>query len=293
MNTEVTNRLINKVIRLSKINRYKSLRIFRNLHKIFVYNILLLLNKTMMITTSTFWGGKMQIILPERVSFSIWRNTYFDENVTIFLLKYLKKNETFIDIGAHFGFYSLLGSYLVGANGRIISFEPTPNTFKQLKINCIKFAHFKNIDIYNKAVYLDDKVIELQDFGIVNSAFNTIKEVRISEKINSNFIKVSAVSLDRFIEENYPQLQISMIKIDAESAELEILKGAKKIINTYNPKIILEVGDIIDKEKYHSKNLVEFMLGLGYKAYGFIDGIIVEHKKLEVYNYDNIIFMKN
>ena len=73
------------------------------------------LNKASEIKVKTFWDGEIEVILPEMVSISIWRNGFVESDVTIYLLKYLNNGETFVDIGAHFGFYSLLASSIVGA----------------------------------------------------------------------------------------------------------------------------------------------------------------------------------
>jgi len=50
----------------------------------------------------------------------------------------LKKGDTFIDIGAHIGYYSILARNIVGESGKVIAFEPNPESYKLLKKNCEK-----------------------------------------------------------------------------------------------------------------------------------------------------------
>ncbi len=127
---------IKRIIKTTGRNSTNRLRGWvNNFYKIIYYKSLMFLNKASEIKVKTFWGGKIQVILPEMVSISIWRNGFVESDVTIYLLKYLNNGETFIDIGAHFGFYSLLASSIVGREGQVLSFEPTASTFRQLSKN--------------------------------------------------------------------------------------------------------------------------------------------------------------
>jgi FkbM family methyltransferase len=176
---------------------------------------------------NTFWGGEMEIILPDLVSTQIWRNGFFEEDVCTFILKNLEVGMTFLDIGAHYGFFSLLASYLIGPSGKVFSFEPTPSTFDVLESNT---KNNNNIKLFNLAAYDQNCEIEFLDFepGLVafNSAFG-IRDERGKQRsqINkpSQHIKVKASTVDSiFKNEN---ISIDFIKIDAESSEMSVLKG--------------------------------------------------------------------
>ena len=54
------------------------------------------------------------------------------------------------DIGAHYGYFSLKASCLVGDEGKVLSIEPTPSTYKKLYANT---SDIKNIEIYNLAFF--------------------------------------------------------------------------------------------------------------------------------------------
>src|ERR1700683_2877872 len=47
----------------------------------------------------------------------------------------VKMGDTFVDIGAHHGYYSLIASNQVGQKGKVIAFEPVPENRKLLKEN--------------------------------------------------------------------------------------------------------------------------------------------------------------
>lgn len=239
-----------------------------NFHKIIIYKSIALLNKTLSLKVKTIWEDEIEIILPEMVSINIFRNGFAEADVTYYLLEHLKEGQTFIDIGAHFGSYSLLASNLVGKKGIVISFEPTPSTFTQLKRNIVN-NEFQNIRIYNYAVFDKQTKLIFSDFGIVNSAFNSFFRNRGSNLLEKQEIEVETVKLDDFLENNFKELRIDLIKIDAESSEYFILQGSQNIIKIYKPKIILEVGDFSIEDIKKSNELVNYLYDIGYIAYEF------------------------
>lgn len=56
-----------------------------------------------------------------------------------------------VDIGAHIGYYTLLLSRLVGADGRVFCFEPVPTNFEFLSEN-VRLNHCTNVEPVNRAV---------------------------------------------------------------------------------------------------------------------------------------------
>ena len=64
---------------------------------------------------ATFWGGRHSGVLPEATSTLVYRWGFFDPPVARTLLTTLDQGMVFVDVGAHFGFFSLLASELVGA----------------------------------------------------------------------------------------------------------------------------------------------------------------------------------
>lgn len=237
-----------------------------NFHKIIFYNFLKKLNLTYPIKAKTFWNETFHIILPEVVSVNIWRNGFPETDVTLYMLQHLNSGEIFIDIGAHFGFYTILASSIVGETGLVLSFEPTPFTFKQLSKN-IRHSSNNNIKIFNLAAFNSKTQMEFNDYGIIFSAFNSFFVNRGDKKLGGEKIKVNTIVLDDFLSENYSDIKISMIKIDAESSEFQIITGLKNIINMHHPKIILEIGDNSIIGIKRSQDLFELIESFGYEGF--------------------------
>tara|TARA_B110001452_G_scaffold157073_1_gene130721 strand:- start:2458 stop:3282 length:825 start_codon:yes stop_codon:yes gene_type:complete len=235
----------------------------------------------------SFFETKLNLIIPETVSSSIYTCGYFEEKLTRAFIKLISPGDVLIDIGAHIGYFSLLASELVGSNGMVYSFEPTASTYKLLESNTFRV---KNIKTINKAVFSENKEIEFNDYGPRYSAMNSFTEGRFDENADRAFTKleVKAIKLDDFVAKN--NIKPNFIKIDAESAEYDILKGMQKIMTIDKPIITVEVGDFGIRNIKTSKELIEYAMSFGYKPYLF-DRKLIEHKPRGLYSYQNIILI--
>jgi FkbM family methyltransferase len=233
----------------------------------------------------------MFVIIPEIVSLNIYRYGFFEEGLSRLILEYLKPGMTFLDIGAHFGYFTLLSSLIVGNSGFIHAFEPTARTFDILKSNT---SHLRNVTINNKAVYSKQTYININDYGIRYSAFNTLHTARLSQDkiryLNPKSYVIDAISVDKYVKEY--NIKPDFVKIDAESSEYEILLGMKNTIEKFRPIISLEVGDMNIKYIPSSKEVINFMIRKKYNPYEYNEGKIKLHKiKYQPYQYDNILFL--
>lgn len=233
----------------------------------------------------TFWGGDMVGVLPDGVASIIYLNGFFEEGLTKIVMEYLDDGMTFVDIGAHCGYFSLLASEIVGRTGQVHSFEPTKSTFKVLEENLGKR---ENAAANNVAVFSKKAELEFKDFGLRYSAFNSLTQPKLKLEKEPTYkkITVKAIPLDDYVEST--GICPDFVKIDAEGAEMEILKGMQKTIEKFHPMLVLEVGE--DDDSTSRKN-VEYLIGLGYVPYCYEGGEIRPHKIKEKYGYDNILFL--
>jgi len=240
----------------------------------------------------TFWGGTMKVILPEIVSTNIWRYGFFEEEVCRYMLHHLRRGMTFIDIGAHVGFFSLLGGYLVRKEGRVLAFEPTPNTYGQLAENIRRFSPFPNVQTFNCAAYSEETELQLQDYGVVDSAYNSAFGSRKMKGSSSgvNLVVVNARRIDDVLREQAIQ-NVHLIKIDAESSEMQVLMGLRETLKQCRPSIIMEVGDFGFDGVPKSSEIIRWLQQMNYCPYETCDGLIVRHQLREHYNYGNLLLV--
>ncbi|MEW6718190.1 MAG: FkbM family methyltransferase [Chloroflexota bacterium] len=234
-----------------------------------------------------FWGDTMIVTPPEQSSNDLYRKGFFEEGVTSSLIEYLKPGMIFIDIGAHYGYFSILASRLVGDPGCVYAFEPVPKTFDILLQNV---QHLANVYAIQKAVFSGRQSLVLRDYGEIYSGFNSFTVPRHPHVKNLQYheVTVEAISIDGFIKEH--DLHPDFIKIDAESAEMEILKGMTATLCQIRPIISLEVGDEMDVG-VPSKNLISYVMSKEYDAFSYNGSEFHHHEFKERYRYDNILFL--
>jgi FkbM family methyltransferase len=242
------------------------------------------------VKAATFWGDWMTIVLPERVSTSIYRYGFFEYGLTAMLLRYLEPGMTFFDIGAHFGYFSLLASRIVGLTGHLHCFEPTRTSFEILKKN---LGNSQVAKINRLAVWSCEEMLDFYDYGLERAAFNSLFDARLPEndrkKIQSVHCEVQGISLDEYCLRN--NVKPDFIKIDAESAESEILRGMERVLSEHRPIISLEVGDEQIEGAGRSADVVRMLLDLKYRGEEFIGGRLVDHPPRDSYHYANVLFL--
>lgn len=239
----------------------------------------------------TFWGDRIIAVFPERVSMTVYRYGFFEKDLTQALIRYLRPGMVFFDIGAHIGYFSLLAARLVGAEGRVHAFEPTPSTFEVLRKN---LKERSNVVINNSAVFLENGSVSLTDFGVEYSAFNTLSVDKLKPeertRVQTKQVEVPAVSVDRYVQET--GVRPGFVKIDAEGSEIHILGGMEETLRDVRPLLSIEVGDIsTSPEATASRAVVEFLLDRGYRAIEYRGGTETEHVLRDLYTHTNLLFL--
>ena len=160
-----------------------------------------------------------------------------------------------VDIGANVGHYTLRLAELVGENGRVISFEPVPETFELLAKNSAA-ARCRNISLFNAAAS--------SSTGLSGMTVPTSKDSKLS-----NYYRASLEPGNQ--ESSFPVLcipvdsleiphRIRLVKIDAEEHELSVLRGMQKLLERDHPTLIVEDGnpgiiDVLSQHGYASEKL--------------------------------------
>ena len=247
---------------------------------------------TLRIKADLFWQDTMNVVIPEGISCQLFRYGYFEEGLTRMLLEVMKPGVVVFDIGAHFGYYTLLSSHLTGNEGEVHAFEPVPTTFDMLKFNS---RHLQNVVLNNIGMSSRDGVVELNDYGIEYCAYNSSKPARIDRnlkrRLNPQRLTAKATSLDSYVKNTGTRPYF--VKIDAESAEWEIVHGARSVLTDMRPIVSLEVGDLDIEGVPSSRDLVLHILEYDYEVYeyGSLIQPLVRHEIKKRYGYDNLLFM--
>ncbi len=157
------------------------------------------------------------------------------ETVLLFR-RLLKPGMTFVDVGAHIGWYSLIAACAVGENGRVYAFEPDPSNFDLLKKNIVVNDYEGRAILVRKAVSETAGVVSLfpgKDDSGGSSLYAT-------PGAGTRSVEVETITLDDFFaKQNWPK--VDLMKMDIEGAESRALRGMAEL-SRRNPdlKLIIE-----------------------------------------------------
>ncbi|HYX05083.1 MAG TPA: FkbM family methyltransferase [Reyranella sp.] len=241
---------------------------------------------TRRVTARTFFGHDIRVHLPDLVGVKLYQYGFFEEGLTRAVIEHLRPGEVFIDIGAHVGYYTMLASLLVGARGRVVAFEPTPRTRRELSSN---IADLANVTIVPMAAWDAPSRLTLRDFGWQRASFNSVLAPRMAKALPYESIEVEAIAVDDWLAAH--GVVPHFIKIDAESAEHRVLQGLARTIERYHPILSLEIGDYNLPGVPTSAELIRSLLAQGYDAWQYRDGRLEPHLLANRYSYDNLLFV--
>jgi len=166
----------------------------------------------------------------------------------LFLLHALQPSDTFIDVGANIGAYTILASKVVQSNS--IAFEPLPETVERLKDQIYINRLVDKVDVRN--IGIGDK----KDSLFFTNNNDTVNKVSLKGDVE-NTTSVEVSTLDSELDQNSSYF----FKIDVEGFEYNVLEGALKILSTKKVvAIIIELNGSGDEfghsnEKTHNKLL--------------------------------------
>jgi FkbM family methyltransferase len=147
----------------------------------------------------------------------------------------VKPGMRFADVGANFGYYTLLGSQWVGPEGRVFAFEANPGIASKLRRSISVNGFDDRTTLFNLAVYSHEAELEFS-FTHEYSGGGAIGAGG-SGTWRAHQVKVRAAPLDLLLGD---QPSIDVLKIDVEGAEPAAIRGAAALLDR-SPQVVLVV----------------------------------------------------
>ncbi len=208
----------------------------------------------------------------------------------------LKPGDTFVDIGASIGWYTLIGAKKVGPSGKVYAFEPDPRSAALLRKN-VDANDYKNVTVAEKGISDstgEHKIFLREEKWGNNSFFDPMSDPETlvlpfvrgnSPEGYSKETKIKTVSLDDYFKDTH----IDLMKIDTEGAENLALKGGKGVFSKnkniiviceYIPFIMEATGGKGEHERFIN----------GFKELGFSTfDLDEEEKKLKPVSAEDVL----
>jgi FkbM family methyltransferase len=173
------------------------------------------------------------------------------------------KIKNIIDIGANFGYHTLLFS--LECSETVYAFEPQAQNFKLLEEN-LEINKIKNVISYNYACGDQNCNIKLPIFEDSNNTIN-MGDITPNININDKYCFSKSIILDDCI---FPS-KIDLIKLDVQGWEKKVLMGATTLLKTHKPILIVEFEDFqLKKTNTTCKELFNFIKEQEYYIF-FLD----------------------
>jgi len=167
-------------------------------------------------------SGGRKLSIPKKIE-HIYRN--FEPLTSEVVSRHLGNGDVFLDVGANFGYFSLLASALVGDSGEVLPIEASPEVLPLLHYN-IQTNAIGNIEVFGVAAGCSEDVVQFyltDDYvnsGVAPSPF--LQPART--------IKVRRTTIDALL--SHINRAVSFIKIDVQGDEMAVLEGCRHTIQS-------------------------------------------------------------
>ena len=200
-----------------------------------------------------------------------------------FALHLLREGDIFVDIGANVGFYSVIISKVKRA--RVFAFEPIPSTFQKFKKN-IELNSLQNlISPYNMAIGAS--------LGSLNMTSNldTVNHIQLNSGYMRGTISVDVAPLDSILSE--VSSNTSIVKIDVEGFETEVVNGMPKILASPHLKaIIIELNGSGGRYGFDELLIHQSLIENSFLPYKY-DPFTRQLDQLSSYGENNTIYLRD
>lgn len=208
----------------------------------------------------TFFGAEMLVDLPAGMDIFLLGCKTHDSELRLarFFIRFIQPGDSIADVGAHFGYFSLLAAHLTGLEGTVWSFEPGSATHDLLITNT---RPFRQMEVHRLLVGAADGMGDFWEFPILFSEYNTMHPAKAPARLVGRKTTLPLTRLDTFFQmrSQAPRL----IKIDVEGAEFDVVQGLEGMLDAGHwPVIAMEY---LGGEGHQAA--VRWLLDRGYQVF--------------------------
>jgi FkbM family methyltransferase len=219
-----------------------------------------------------FYEGKSYVVVRQKIRWKLRPECMVQRSVYLYgdwesydsreFIRALKPDGVVLDIGAYFGYYSMLACRHAGPKASVYAFEPFPKNFEILeenkRLNGFDSLVCVNLAVADRASEWSFRVAPTTNLGsgglTANTATNGANQVR-------------AITVDDFVAQQGLD-RVDLIKMDVEGAEVLALAGAGKTLRRFRPVMMVELDPgklkLLGETPQH---LVQRIRDLGYRMF--------------------------
>lgn len=210
---------------------------------------------------------------------------------TKILSRYLSAGDTFLDVGANHGSFSIVASQLVATQGKVIAIEPQPKLAKAIELS-LSENRFSPFQVHQIAVGDSEGEVELMIPKDTSGAAGLYQE----HSGTQNYDKVT-VPMKPFDALDWQSLPGRVVmKLDVEGCEYRFLNGARKMIAARKPILIMEINpDTLKAARTPAAEMKQLLRELGYVQYAEMRSLdqVLPIEQLDAGTWRNIVLFAN
>lgn len=190
----------------------------------------------------------------------------YEPQDTALLRWLLKPGMTFVDVGANWGYFTLVAAHLVGAAGRVLSLEPDPRLYKVLGGN-VERNGLRQVSAHRVAASDSDGTLTLAGFDEGGGNFGLSRVVE-GEPDGASRFSVASRPLDALLDEQGRFGRVDVLKMDIEGSEDLALSGMRAglargryrcVLLELHPALLAERGRTVGE-------VFDLLTGAGYRG---------------------------
>ncbi|MBE9219658.1 FkbM family methyltransferase [Dolichospermum flos-aquae] len=198
---------------------------------------------------------------------------------TAFYQKVLKPGDTYVDVGTHVGYHTLIARQLIGDQGLVVAVEPQPYNCHKILRNWIA-NKYENLQLRVAAAGNQDQYISLYAQSASDSARLSVKPNNINDL--SQVFYVPMITLETLFKE-LKLTRVKLLKIDVEGFELEVIHGILNKLDIVE-NILIEILTPFDKFSSREKEIFSLLKSHSFELRTILNTSLEDVQNLPEYN---------
>lgn len=208
-------------------------------------------------------GARLRCDLRDHLSRVVYYRGWMDAELENWMRRWLRPGDVYVDVGAHIGYLSALAARAVGPQGRVIAFEPSPESWEKLR-DAFDPPDFPQVEAVNAAVSSEPGEASLfaAADGWEHQAYRNSLHPAPGLR---HLATVRTVSLDGV----FPNDRLRLLKIDVEGGERAVLAGAETLLRSRRcDALVIELNpDALARAGSSVAEIVSFLETVGFLAH--------------------------
>ncbi|MFN3075501.1 MAG: FkbM family methyltransferase [Alphaproteobacteria bacterium] len=233
----------------------------------------------------------------------IQHGQFYEHETSLLFMRVLRPGDAVVDVGANAGYFSFLSAVRVGSAGRVLAIEANPRNTRQIldsiDVN-IDYRFFEKavVTVDNIAVAAEAADIMFATGGDNDSNGGIVPEKTAHDTPGANEFVIKAKPLDALLR-HHGLSHLKLLKIDTEGHEVEVLRGARSLLERSAVDFIVCELNLpgLELRGMTQWTLRHLLSGYGYATFlldhdGILPRLVPDGTEITQYWTSNILFAK-